>query len=569
VKPGRSGKRSSRRSRTRGQISNPVVLAITATASTLLAATVAISWWAPLAILACGTALLWTFRWLKLLVRRDPRALLALWIIFALNASAALLVPLQFQRLVTRLDDASLATALIVILLTHHSKARTNAWTTAAFLGLSIYTIVGILSGLGGGLSWQALTLGSWLGSKLLICSYIATRFTWTTDQVRIAYRFAIGLLSVVLTVAVAQFLAPSVFSTALGAGNRVRLGVPVITSIFKQPAQYAVFTLLALSLILAAAPLTRSRTLGAALIAGAALLSLRLKALIDIVLTFAGRAATSPSVAVRTLTPGLLISGAAAAGYFGAGLIGDRAGALFGTAGDAPRQTLYTVAASIASTRAPLGAGFGSFGSQASIQYYSPLYGEYGLSGVYGFTPNAPIFVQDASWATILGEGGWLGAAGFVLALGALAMMFWHQARTLTSDIYQASARAGFLFLMVYIADSVTTPELFAGFPCMSLAILWSMTLGSGNVTTISPMAAPGRSATGTSRHGKGGQPPLLHGEPRRWTGLPPIIHVVQPFWHRLLMHSPRSDLWPDRTANETIRRDAAEGRHGVHQQD
>jgi hypothetical protein len=461
---------------------------LTGIAAGLLASTLAISWWVPIGIVVVGGALSLTNLWIRLLARRDPRALVALWVILALNAPLALVAPPLLQPSITRLDDIVLAIALAVVLLTRRPLPASNLWATVALVGLTLFTVSGIVSGLSEKVSTQALLIGTWLGAKFLVCAYIATRFRWTAGEIQAANRVAMWLLSLVIVVAVVQLLAPHAVAAVLGPEQRERLGVAVATSIFRVPAQYSTFTILGLCLVLAWAPLTQLRVAGAAVVGAAALLSLRLKALVDVVLAFTVRAAASPARSVRASTPGLLVAAAAAASYFGANLINERGGALFGAGRIAPRQMLYAVAADLASSRQPLGAGFGSFGSEASILYYSPVYEEYGLSSAYGFSPEAPTFVHDASWATVLGESGWLGAAGFAAALAALAVLFWQSTRSLPGDVHKAGARAGLLFLTVYVADSFANPQLFAGFASMSLAVLWSMALGPGRVGGLAP---------------------------------------------------------------------------------
>jgi len=76
------------------------------------------------------------------------------------------------------------------------------------------------------------------------------------------------------------------------------------------------------------------------------------------------------------------------------------------------PRVLLYVTGAQIANARFPLGAGFGRFGGYASALDYSPLYDQYGLSGVYGLTPIDPFFIMDTYWPHIAAETGWVGAA-------------------------------------------------------------------------------------------------------------------------------------------------------------
>lgn len=64
-----------------------------------------------------------------------------------------------------------------------------------------------------------------------------------------------------------------------------------------------------------------------------------------------------------------------------------------------------------------PFGSGFGSFGTAAAADFYSPLYYKYELNHVWGLTPSDPQFLADAFYPT-LAEVGFLGTVLF--------FMFW-----------------------------------------------------------------------------------------------------------------------------------------------
>ena len=170
-----------------------------------------------------------------------------------------------------------------------------------------------------------------------------------------------------------------------------------------------------------------------------------------------------------------MLLAAGAAAAYLGAGLLRRGWGALRGGAGIGPADAVLDRRAHRAGPL-PLGGGFGSFGSEASVVVYSPLYVVYGLSNVYGFTVDKPIFVHDAAWATVLGESGVFGVAGFAVALGALLLAAWRTVRRGDPGRRGDAARAALLFTLAFTSDSLTTPQLFGGFACMTLATLHSI---------------------------------------------------------------------------------------------
>lgn len=49
-----------------------------------------------------------------------------------------------------------------------------------------------------------------------------------------------------------------------------------------------------------------------------------------------------------------------------------------------------------------PFGSGLGSFGTAAAAKEYSPLYYKYGLDGIWGLTPDNPMFLADAFYPTL-----------------------------------------------------------------------------------------------------------------------------------------------------------------------
>lgn len=83
-------------------------------------------------------------------------------------------------------------------------------------------------------------------------------------------------------------------------------------------------------------------------------------------------------------------------------------------------RNELTRAAFEVAHDYAPIGTGFATFGSNITSEprFYSSLYYEYGLSNVYGLTPNDASFVSDTFWPTVLGQFGYVGLAAYVAML-------------------------------------------------------------------------------------------------------------------------------------------------------
>ncbi len=76
----------------------------------------------------------------------------------------------------------------------------------------------------------------------------------------------------------------------------------------------------------------------------------------------------------------------------------------------------MYYNSLQVARDKFPIGAGFGTYGSYMSAQYYSPLYYEYNMSKVHGLTADDTRFVSDTFWPMILAQHGVFGLILFLL---------------------------------------------------------------------------------------------------------------------------------------------------------
>lgn len=65
-----------------------------------------------------------------------------------------------------------------------------------------------------------------------------------------------------------------------------------------------------------------------------------------------------------------------------------------------------------------PIGAGFGTYGSDIATKYYSKLYEIYGFRNIYGMGYVHTNFLNDNNWPTIMGQFGVLGVICMVLLL-------------------------------------------------------------------------------------------------------------------------------------------------------
>lgn len=89
-------------------------------------------------------------------------------------------------------------------------------------------------------------------------------------------------------------------------------------------------------------------------------------------------------------------------------------------------RGEMLATGLKIAFASFPIGRGFATFGSGASVKYYSPLYYEYGLNNVWGLGGNNKNFINDSFWPVILGQFGFLGVVVLVSLFVLLVRPIW-----------------------------------------------------------------------------------------------------------------------------------------------
>ena len=105
-------------------------------------------------------------------------------------------------------------------------------------------------------------------------------------------------------------------------------------------------------------------------------------------------------------------------------------------------RYQLSRKAFQIANNNFPLGAGFGTFGTQASRVYYSDIYYQYGLSSVYGLRPSDPKYVTDQYIFGIIGQFGYIGTICVSFIIYLLYKNIWSFSK------YQGNFQLAALFL-------------------------------------------------------------------------------------------------------------------------
>lgn len=106
-------------------------------------------------------------------------------------------------------------------------------------------------------------------------------------------------------------------------------------------------------------------------------------------------------------------------------------------------RAIMIRTAFKIAIDYFPLGSGFGTFGTDISREYYSPLYGDYRISNVWGLSKRYNAFVADSMFPAIIGETGFIGLIIYIL-------IFYNLFRNFSKNITDRKKRV-FLFLILF----------------------------------------------------------------------------------------------------------------------
>jgi hypothetical protein len=125
-------------------------------------------------------------------------------------------------------------------------------------------------------------------------------------------------------------------------------------------------------------------------------------------------------------------------------------------------RYKLTATSLRLAQDHFPFGSGLGTFGGYASRLFYSPVYFEYGLSTVYGLTPevvNGQDYIMDTHWPYILGELGIMGLLAYLISIAAVGRQLIHHFRRSTDPFLKSLALGATLVLIQGIISAFVAP--------------------------------------------------------------------------------------------------------------
>ncbi|MFT8348181.1 hypothetical protein [Clostridium saccharoperbutylacetonicum] len=144
-----------------------------------------------------------------------------------------------------------------------------------------------------------------------------------------------------------------------------------------------------------------------------------------------------------------------------------------------AARPALYIVGFKLASDHFPFGAGFGTFASYLSGQYYSPVYDMYSISTVIGLTRDMYDYMADTFWPYIYGQ---FGFVGFLLFVATIISIFISIKRRYYLN--QKNMLAAFL-MFSYILIASTAEAIFTDVTGIFIFMVMAAYLGENRIYT------------------------------------------------------------------------------------
>jgi hypothetical protein len=409
---------------------------------------------------------------------KDPvLALLGLWIfeVIDLPASSFLGYYSSTGEVIRQADEALV---VVLLVLTLRSLLRsTTPLPPLRYLvpGIGV-ALCGIVSGILHGVPSIVLLVGGFLGLKLWIMITLTLVLPWRRSDVDRVYKVltSVGLIIAVVGIldyasnhAISHFLHTSV--------NQTIYRSEAVQSIFPTPGEFSLFMSLMFGITFArfSRSLRTHDLLLALLFAANVVLSLRLKGFLS--LTAVGlivgivSTTSNPRRAIAALGVGtILVFGA----YQLEQSVISKQVSTYTSTDTSARSRLYSTGEQIASESFPLGLGFGRFASYMSHTHYSPAYYKYGLSRVYGLSPQHPNFIEDTSWPSVFGETGYGGAAFYVGGLLVLAFAFGRRLMTWPARMKWLPL-AALCCIVVLVLDSLGDPALFSWLATTTIAIV------------------------------------------------------------------------------------------------
>ena len=123
------------------------------------------------------------------------------------------------------------------------------------------------------------------------------------------------------------------------------------------------------------------------------------------------------------------------------------------------PRLKMTVASVTLAVENFPLGAGLSTFGSATSVEAYSPLYNQVGLSNDYGMTSSNPKFLMDTFWPMLIAETGFLGVLFYLSCLTGIGRRLFTYASSCKSKDLKIIAFVALMLFIKSFFESFSTP--------------------------------------------------------------------------------------------------------------
>jgi hypothetical protein len=359
-----------------------------------------------------------------LFVTRPAASLITLWVVYVVQQPLTVYTrgtSHTVGSLVSKLDDMTLVvfiTAVFIRALVRPPAPTTVRRPPAMSIAIAVLA-VGLVSTLVESTFGPWTIVGAWLSLKFWFVLSASLLIPWRPKDFDVVSKTIFITAGVVALFGVANLVSPSAIHSLLHYsphGGNGRGGA--IQSLFPSASRYSNFMSIAAAVALARLA-DRVRLVDVALtgtLALAGLASLRLRGLLALIFSAVVLLVVVRDNRVARAARMLLVAGAAVA-ILGSSAFSSQF-SKFTSSGSTARAQLYSNALTLADGSAPLGVGFGRYGSYASVIYYSPYYTTLNMSGEFGFSPAHPDYLNDTGWAGYLGETGFLGSLILLLGL-------------------------------------------------------------------------------------------------------------------------------------------------------
>lgn len=104
-----------------------------------------------------------------------------------------------------------------------------------------------------------------------------------------------------------------------------------------------------------------------------------------------------------------------------------------------------------------PIGAGFGTYGTNIAKEYYSPLYHNLGFGFIWGMSESMRDLLTDSCWPAILGQFGLIGVILYIVLLYKVLTYIYRFSRN--NKYYFV---VGLFFIVITVGSSVATSTFF-----------------------------------------------------------------------------------------------------------